>query len=553
MARRRLTGGEPHLNQISVHLLRADVDDSEGALRAPRGLDRYGIDPASGLSGTLYIKPGRVTSPPWHDFLNAVADQPLREYRNQHVSAVMFVQHGGRTFALTFGFGRHLLEPDSLEPDFGLHVAAGLVDPKEVSVIDSRLVQTGRLQLRRQATRGATVRDIGLDAEREMLRALTGRLLDKSLGTRIGGADSLGLAGSMSVDGLVSRLELFRDTYERKVYRERFPLLDRWRQLADIRTRRELDADLVEAIARGDRRLALGVPEIIDWRGAGFRFNREPEETRHATPDLSAYLLARSAPPTLAHLHDDRLLLAGVDSDEIAGSWSVYAALEWETQRGDRVFFLSEGRWFEIDADFLSRVDDRLSAIDHSGVARPDFDPREWERDYNERLARHAPGRLVLDRRFAYFEDEAGQVEICDVFTADRELIHIKRDFEAEGLSHLFAQGAVSAELFSYSPAFRERTRALLASKSELADLIPAGTLVGGSFRVAFGIISEAPDRVPLQLPVFSRVHLVQMADLIERQGFRLTVFGIATRVGARPAEDGMTEPERREAARSTA
>jgi uncharacterized protein (TIGR04141 family) len=552
MARRRSRGDEPSINQISVHLLRADVEDPERALRLPQELDRYGIDPASGLSGMLYIKPARAASPPWHDFLDAVADQPLPEYRNQHVSAVMLLQHGGRTFALTFGFGRHLLEPDSLEPDFGLHVAAGLVDPAEVSVIDSRLVQTGRLQLRRQASRGATVRDIGLDAEREMLRALNGRVLDRSVGTRIGGADSLSLAGSMAVDGLVSRLELFRDTYERKVYRDRFPLLDRWRQVPDVRIRRELDADLVEAIARRDRRLELGVPEIIDWRGAGFRFNREPEETRHPAPELSAYLLTRSRPPTLAHLHDDRLLLAGVDSDEIAGSWSVYAALEWESQREDRVFFLSEGRWFEIDADFLSRVDGRLGAIDHRGVTRPDFDPREWEQDYNERLAAFAPGRLMLDRRFAYFEDEAGQVEICDVFTAERDLIHIKRDFEAEGLSHLFAQGAVSAELFSFSQPFRERTRALLVSKSELADQIPIGTPAARSFRVAFGIISDEPDRVPLQLPVFSRVHLVQMADFIERQGFRLTVFGIATRLGARPVENGMTEPERRLTARTT-
>lgn len=304
----------------------------------------------------------------------------------------------------------------------------------------------------------------------------------------------------------------------------------------------------MDAVGRRDRRLAIGVPEIIDWRGAGFRFSREPAETRPHSPELSGYLSTRSGPPTLTHLKSDRLLLFGGDSDEVIGSWSVYRALEWESQRDDRVFFLSEGRWFEIDAGFLSRIDARLKAIDPGGVTRPDFDPREWERDYNERLAAFAPGRLMLDRKFAYFEDEAGQVEICDVFSVERDFIHIKRDFDAEGLSHLFAQGAVSAELFSFSQAFRDRARSLLASKSELAGQIPIEKPEPRSFRIAFGIISDEPDRVPLQLPVFSRVHLAQIADLIERQGYLLTVFGIATRSGARPAGD-MTEGERRKAA----
>ena len=546
MPRRRSTT-EPSLNQISVHLLRADVVEPDDALRAAGELDKYEISPSTGLSGSLFVKPGSPSTPPWRSFLNAVSDSPLPDFHNQHASAVMFVRQGDRTFALTFGFGRHLLDPEFLEPDFGLHVAAGLVDPTDVSVIDSRLVQTGRLQLRRQATRGATVRDIGLDAEREMLRALTGRVLDKSLGTRVGGADSLSLSGVLNVQELVGRLQLFRLTYERKAYRDRFPLLDRWRPVSDARLRRELDTELIAAIGKRDRRLALGVPEIIDWQSSGFRFNREPKETRHAVPELSAYLATRDDDPTLDHLKSDRLLLIGVDSDEATGSWSVYRTLEWESLRDDRVFFLTEGRWFEIDAGFLSRIDARLDAIDRSGIARPDFDPREWERDYDERLAAFAPGRLMLDRSFAYFEDEAGKVEICDVFTLERDFVHIKRDFDAEGLSHLFAQGAVAGELFWFSSAFRERTRTLLAPRPELADQVPAGSPEPLSFRVAFGIISDDADRVPRRLPVFSRVHLAQMADLIERQGYRLTVFGIATRAGARPVED-LTERERREA-----
>jgi uncharacterized protein (TIGR04141 family) len=540
------TNDEPHINQISAQLLRAEVADPEDALVDARALDRYELRPDSGLSGRLYVKPGRPNPPPWQAFLGAVADRSLDDYRNEHASAVLFVDRGGRTYALTFGFGRHLLDPDALEPDFGLKVAAGLVNPDEMTGIDSRLVQSRRLQVRRQAGRGATSRDMGLDVNREMVRALSGRILDDTLGSRISGADALGLTGRTDVATLLLRLDRFLDAYERKLYLQRFPVLERWLAVSDSRRRAELDAELVEALANGDKRLGLGVPEVVDWRVAGFKFDRESDETRHPFPDLSDYLKTRQRLPELKDLRRDHLIMFSVESDQVIGSWTIYHALDWETQREGRVYFLADGGWYEIDADYLKRVDARLVEIDKAGIARPDFDPREHEADYNKRLATHALGRACLDRKFAY-EDEAGKVEICDVFTAEREFVHVKRDFEAEGLSHLFAQGAVSAELFSYRPEYRARLRELLAAHPGLAEVVPTTAPDPSSFRVAFGIISEQPDRVPADLPVFSRVHLTQMADLIERMGFKITVFGINTRVGARPIADGPTEKELRD------
>lgn len=539
---------EPSLNQISVHLLRSDVEDPQDALVNSDELVRYEIRPDSGVSGRLYVKAGRATPPSWREFLEAVTDRPLGDYRNQHASAVLFVERGARTFALTFGFGRHLLDVEALEPDFGLKVAAALVNPDEMNSIDSRLVQSNRLQVRRQAARGATTRDMGMDVGREMLRALSGRVLDGSLGTRITGADALGLAGRTDVASLLERLDRFRDAHEQRLYRQRFAVLDRWRAVSDRRLRAELDSELLRAFERRDKKLALAVPEIVDWRAAGFRFSREAVETRHPFPDLADYLRTRKTPPDLKDLRRDRMTLLGADTDEVIGRWSVYGALEWEVPRDDRIFFLTDASWYEIDADYLKLVDGRLNAIDKTGLERPDFDPREHERDYNKRLAAHRSGRAFLDGKFAYFEDEAGQVEICDVFTGEREFVHVKRDFDADGLSHLFAQGSVSAELFSYRPAYRDRLRELLAAYPNLGDVVPSETPEPGSFRVCFGIISQQPERVPNDLPVFSRVHLTQMADLIERVGFRLTVFGIATRVGARPAADGPTEREARAA-----
>jgi uncharacterized protein (TIGR04141 family) len=543
---------EPHLNQISAHLLRPEIDDPAAALVDPAELDRYELRPETALSGPLYVKRGQPSPPSWRAFLNTVVDRPLDEYANEHVSAVMFVRRRGQTVALTFGFGRHLLDADALEPDFGLKVAAGLVDPEELIAIDSRLVQSRSLQVRRQAGRGASARDLGVDTHAEMVRALSGRVLDNTLGSRISGADAVGLAGRTDVPSLILRLDKFLDAYNEKHYQQRFPVLDRWLPIHDRGRKGDLDQALVTTLQRHHQRITIGVPEIVDWQVAGFRFSREDGATRHAVPDLADYLAVREK-PELRDLRRDRLFLVGPDSDEPLGSWSVYRTIEWATERDHRVYFLAAGGWYEIEADFLKRVDARLKQIDNKGVDRPDFDPREWEADYNARLARYRPGRCLLDAKFAYFEDEAGRVEICDVFTSERDFVHVKRDFEAAALSQLFAQGAVSAELFNSLPAYRERVRELLAGDPALAALIPAEAPSAQSFRVAFGIVSTQPERVPMDLPVFSRVHLAQMADQIQRQGFRLTIFGIATRGGARSSADGPTAQERREADRGAA
>lgn len=545
MPRRSVTAEGPTVNQISVYLLRADVDDVEAALRDPASLDRYELAAEGGVVGRLYLKPAVADDPSWMALLDSITVRRLPGHKNQHVSAVLFLQREDRYFALTFGFGRHLLEWDALEPDFGLKVAAGLVDPEQLSVVDSRLVQATRLQVRRQAGRGTTPRNIGLDIGREMLRALSGRTLDGTLGTRVTGADALGLAAKLGIAGITDRLDVFRAAHDEKRYRERFPLLDRWQPVTDRRLLAELDDAVVGALALMDRKLDLAVPEIIEWRGAGFSFTGGARNERHAFPDLDAYLSLRDGPPSLADIRRERMTLHAADADTPIASWKIHQALEWDTRIGERVYFLAEGRWFEVAADFLARVDARLAEIDLEGVSGPDFDPREWEEDYNARLARHAPGRALLDAQFEYFEDESGKVEICDVLTAERDFVHVKRDFRTAAVSLQFAQGLVSADLFINRTQSRERLRDLLKERApDLVGVIPTGIPEPRSFRVAYGIITTEPERVPLDLPVFARIHLGQVADVIERLGMRITVFGIATTVGARPAELGPTAKE---------
>jgi uncharacterized protein (TIGR04141 family) len=213
---------------------------------------------------------------------------------------------------------------------------------------------------------------------------------------------------------------------------------------------------------------------------------------------------------------------------------------------------LADGRWWRIDGQYRARIDERLRQIAIADLERPPIDDVEHEVDYNFRLAGYRPNRAFLDRFTTRFEDEAGSVEICDVFTGQRQFIHVKRGTSSALLSHLFAQAAVSADLFRHDGEFRRQLRDRLSSHPALASLVGVGRPDASEWEVVLAIVSPAPDEdVALDLPFFARNHLARIADAIERYDYQLSICAIEERSGVRPADTGtlyrhMTTEERR-------
>lgn len=149
-----------------------------------------------------------------------------------------------------------------------------------------------------------------------------------------------------------------------------------------------------------------------------------------------------------------------------------------------------------------------------------------------------------MDRNTVTFPGERGPVEVCDIFTAQRQLVHVKRGLDAHDLSHLFMQGLNSAGLFRNMPYFREQTRAKLADlRPALVDLVPEDKPQRDSFEVVYAIITPETERVPTRLPFFSRLSLVRCAEQLDDIDFRVSVRGVAVpnivtprRPRARPA-----------------
>jgi uncharacterized protein (TIGR04141 family) len=106
-----------------------------GDARARR---RRGVRGAAAVYGSgVVVVAAREAHPPWWEgFLGTyIAGDDLDDLFNASTSAALLVEAGERLFALTFGHGRHLLQTEAIEQDFGLKVVLNNVAPTQLKSV----------------------------------------------------------------------------------------------------------------------------------------------------------------------------------------------------------------------------------------------------------------------------------------------------------------------------------------------------------------------------------------------------------------------------------
>ena len=101
-------------------------------------------------------------------------------------------------------------------------------------------------------------------------------------------------------------------------------------------------------------------------------------------------------------------------------------------------------------ADFVAVVNQAYAAIPNYQVELPKYND-ESEGRYNERVLKEMPGQFVLmDKKDIWYGGGQSQIEFCDLFSIDKDIIHVKRYGASSVLSHLFAQGRLQGNFFRW-------------------------------------------------------------------------------------------------------
>jgi uncharacterized protein (TIGR04141 family) len=517
---------KPRLTRLNVLLLKDDVsiDDS---LEPDRAVDLYAVDLGSGVEARLAVGSTTATTPSWVGYLRPYIQSPaLDSLRNSSTAAVLLVEVAGRVFALTFGYGRFLLDLDRVEHDFGLKVIVNTVAPDQLKSIDARSYDELTLHTRRDVSSESSFAAFEVDVARDVIRSITGSPATEDLARRMTGADSLSLNTRVQLPGVPALCRELLKSYASEAYKERFEFIDHLRRVTDKGVIADLDADLVAAIqARDLDAMHLAPPETLDWIDVdGFRFStQDAGEVAATDPAISTYL-ATIELETLAleDLKRNRVLAIGATRDAAIKTWTVYKCVVFETRADYALFVLTGGEWFKVSTSFFAEITEFANGIEGLDLDLPGAELGVKEDAYNKTAA-ETTGSLCLDRAFIV-NSVPDRVELCDLLTDRRQLIHVKKRGASSTLSHLFAQGVNSAEWLIQDPAFRDEAREIIrAADPAYADLIPDGPIDPTQWEVAFVVITRSTRASPLTLPFFSLVTLRMAVRRLRALRFKVT------------------------------
>ena len=232
----------------------------------------------------------------------------------------------------------------------------------------------------------------------------------------------------------------------------------------------------------------------------------------------------------LSHVDVDRLKAVRIeaitsDTDMPIYVWPLFRCFYCELQQDGRTYVLNSGRWFEVETDFARVVSEACRMVPAPEATLPEYQDRS-EADYNQRVAFSDPSRFVsLDRRTVVFPVSPSRIEFCDLYTVSREMIFVKKYGYSNVLSHLFAQGVVSAETFRRERSFRELVERHLPPTHRLGERV--AQMTPQDFTVIFAIVSDSARPLHESLPFFSKVNLRNATKLLQSNGYNVRLLKI--------------------------
>jgi uncharacterized protein (TIGR04141 family) len=519
---------KPKLHKLTFSLLKDGLMQGH-ALRNADTVDGYRVPAIDANADSLFVEAKSPHPPGWAAYLASHVAEPLEGLFTASASAVLLLEAKGRVFAVTFGQGRHLLDAEALEQDFGLRIVLNTVAPDQLKSVDAKTIEETTVHTRRDVSRDSAFSAFGLDISRDLLRAVTGTPRDESLAHRLTGADALGIQTRARVPDLTELAERLFDAYEADDYKEHFDFIDHLRPEKDAARVGELDAALVGALATHEITDAhLAAPETLDWLDIdGFRLSSiSGNDLRDKDPRISTYLDSyEQGEIDVACLKRDRLIAIRASDGEAMATWPMYRCIVYQTEIDGHLYVLSTGQWFRVDLDYKNKLYAEVNAIDPlNGL--PDADPGTDEDEYNLKAA-NAIDALCLDKKLVY-DGGPDKMEICDILTREAGLIHVKHRGSSSTLSHLFAQGVNSAERLLLDQDFRSKARAVAArEKNAFADVLPAGRPQPGDHEISFVVITRSTRETPLTLPFFSLVNLRVATSRLQSFGFRVSIAAV--------------------------
>lgn len=527
-------------HRLTIYLLR-EVQNFADAIAPDKSPKSVPVDASSGVNGVFYYTSRPAGEPPWVSFVRLVTPA-LPALNTSSASGLLVLKSKGQHFAITFGFGRSLLNPSKIERNFGLRVALNRIDPRQLRSVDTKTFEDMVVTTSTQASKSTDLPTFAVDVSRDILRSVTGEPRDTTFSKRLTGSDAIVLSTNKPINELPALCDELFVAFGEDTYKADFEWIDHLAVVSNADTIEQLNNQLVTQLQAGDTSSThMAMPEPLDWEEIDSFKITATRQIAYEDIDLDAYLDelgARRTELTIDRLKSRRVSVKFSRSNDYEARWTVYQCLVSEQRLNSMLHVLIEGRWFMVSDSLADEVDAFASSLPAASTALIPSRVGELEADYNRRLAQTDPENLLLlDARIKRPGGATSGIELCDVLTDTGELIHVKRKSRSSTLSHLFAQGSVSASTFIGDGEFRDQIRDVIAAELPeesrdkwLALVPPSGQSVERSrYRISYVVIAKSSKSGTDWLPFFSKLNLMQQGRQLRNLGLGVAISRVET------------------------
>ena len=510
--------------------------DFSDFLKTEIKINSYDLDDKYKLDGKFYVKISTDKKPEWHKFTENITGKSLDELMNRSSSAVLFIKNQDVIIAFTFGYGRFLIDTKYFVQDFGIKTALNTLKHDSLRSIDLHTLDDQSIQKRSQASRNSGVNAFGIDISKDVLRAVTGTAKNGINFKNISGADAVySFSVAINIEEIPDLVTKLFTHYNNDSYKVEFSWVDNIRKIKEKTRVDALDNKLIEYIQQESTDIMITIPEIIQWDSVyGFSFTRSKHIIK-PTIEIKEYL--DNIDPSAVNIKSikrDRLHVFDINENET--EYPIYNCIYFEHKKRSKTFILFSGQWYEIDNNFIKRINSVLNQINISELQFPTvYDwsnsnkPKlEAEEEYNKRVSKELDCYL-LDKKLIKSSRTTTPIEVCDLLTKDKKFIHVKhRKGGSAGLSHLFSQAKVSSEVLLGDKEFRKAvSKKLKNSFPKLKEIIPINQFKSDGVEVILLILGENSSTLKNNLPFFSKVNLADTYQNLTQKGFKVTIAGV--------------------------
>lgn len=515
--------------RLSIFLLKTTVSNYEDCLDGDVSHE-YDIDKKLFIAGKIFVGNERVKQPDWVSFLEqgTANKASLPELENSSNRAVIIIHEQNRFWAIPFGYGRYMIREDVIESRFGMKVVLNVVDPDKLLSIDMTRLNDLSVHARMQATRNSGKDDFGYDIVNNLMQAVTGVPNDPILGSVVSGREQVVVNPKIEFVGIKTLLQTLLIHYKKKDYLRSFEWIDDVLEESDPNIITELNEKLLEVLNnRTVGNISFAPPQPIDWTEIdGFSYTNKGDKVIDLSIEGFYDSLDAGFVITMEFLKYRYVYVWDIKAGGPLSKWSSSNCLNVDVTHKKHRYVLAQGQWYRIDKNLVDETVEAVRNIKTSKIKFAECKTDEKEQTYNERLVLlNKDNMVLLDRQNIKCKSARTEIEPCDVFTLNKEFVHIKTKSSSATLSHLFAQGKISAEAFAGDDTFRRILKSKVASlKKDFESLVPEVMPNSREFTVVFAIIDHSDKPIHESLPFFSLLNLKLTADHLRMLGFKVSV-----------------------------